>query len=521
MKRILLAACGAAAVALPAAAQSPVLRFGVGAQITAADPHYHNIGPNNAFGSMVFDHLTEMTPNGRMMPMLAESWKALSPTVWEFKLRGDAKFHNGAPFTAEDVAATFRRVPKVIASPGSYQTYLQAITRVEIIDPLTIRLHTSGPAPLLPGDLSQVPIIARTSEAATTEEFNATTAAIGTGPFRLQAFALGNKADLVRNDAYWGPKPAWARVDYRMITNSASRASALVAGDVDIIDQVPTTDVGRLRAEPKVRISEIDSMRIMYVALDRSRTGPSPFITDNDGKPLASNPLNDVRVRRALSVALDRDAIVSRVMEGVATATVQIMPPGTYGFVADRPPPKPDPAAARKLLADAGYPNGFSITLHGSNDRYPNDSRIAQAVGQMWTRAGVKTAVEVAPYASFITHASKQEFSAFLVSWGSATGEPSAGLRSVLGTYDQKTGWGSVNRFRYSNPAFDAGLAAAMQEGDDALRERKLQDVTRIAVDDVAFLPTHFQKNLWAMRPGLKHTPRLDERSMAQDVTPE
>ena len=125
------------------------------------------------------------------------------------------------------------------------------------------------------------------------------------------------------------------------------------------------------------------------------------------------------------------------------------------------------------------------------------------------------------PYASFVTRASRQEFSAFLVSWGSATGEPSAGLRSVLGTYDQKTGWGSVNRFRYSNPAFDAGLAAAMQEGDDALRERKLQDVTRIAVDDVAFLPTHFQKNLWAMRPGLKHTPRLDERSMAQDVTPE
>ena len=138
----------------------------------------------------------------------------------------------------------------------------------------------------------------------------------------------------------------------------------------------------------------------------------------------------------------------------------------------------------------------------------------------MWTRAGVKTAVDVAPYASFVTRASRQEFSAFLVSWGSATGEPSAGLRSVLGTYDAKTGFGSVNRFRYSNPVFDAALKAAMAEPDDALRERKLQDATRMVVDDVAFLPTHFQKNVWAMRPGLSHTPRVDERSMAQDVTP-
>jgi peptide/nickel transport system substrate-binding protein len=171
-------------------------------------------------------------------------------------------------------------------------------------------------------------------------------------------------------------------------------------------------------------------------------------------------------------------------------------------------------------LAEAGFPNGFAITLHGSNDRYPNDSRISQAVGQMWTRAGVRTNVEVAPYASFVTRASRQEFAAFLVSWGSSTGEPSAGLRSVLGTFDAKTGFGSVNRFRYSNPAFDAALRAAMQELDDPKREAMLQDVTRMAIDDVAFLPTHFQKNIWAMRPGFAHTARVDERSMAQDVTP-
>jgi peptide/nickel transport system substrate-binding protein len=196
------------------------------------------------------------------------------------------------------------------------------------------------------------------------------------------------------------------------------------------------------------------------------------------------------------------------------------MPPGSYGYVPDLVPPRSDPVAARKLLAEAGFPNGFAITLNGSNDRYQNDAKIVQAVGQMWSRIGVRTAVSVAPYASFITRASRQEFPAFLVSWGSSTGEPSAGLRSVLGTYDPRTGVGSVNRFRYSNPDFDRALTVATGELDAERRERLLQDATRIAIEDVALLPTHLQRNVWAMRPGFRHAARVDERSMAQDVTP-
>ena len=508
----------AALAAAPAGAQT--LRFGVGAQVTSADPHYHNIGPNNAYSGMVYDRLIEMSPKGRPEPMLARSWTSVKPDVWELKLQPGVRFHDGAAFTAEDVAFTFKRIPLVVNSPGSFSTYLQGITSAEVVDALTLRIHTDGPSPLLPVNLTQVPIIGRGGEGKGSEAYNAGSAANGTGPFRQTDYIFGNRADLTRNDAYWGAKPHWARVDYRFITNPTGRTAAMLAGDVDIIDQVPTSDMARLKGDARVRLSEIDSLRLMYIALDRSRTGPTPFITDNDGKPLDKNPLNDIRVRQALDLAIDRTAIVARVMEGVAAGTRQMMPEGAYGWVPDLPVGKGDPALARRLLAEAGFPNGFAITLHGPNDRYPNDARLAQAVGQMWTRIGVKTAVEVSPYASFATRASKQDFSAFVVSWGSSTGEPSAGLRSVLATYNRETGMGSVNRFRYSNPAFDRGLAAAVMELDDAKRERMLQDVTRLAMNDIAMIPTHLQRNVWAMRPGLVHEARVDERSMAQDVRP-
>ncbi len=510
----------AAALLLAAQADAQTLRMGVGAQITSADPHFHNISPNNAFASMVFDNLLETDANARLIPMLAESWRTVADDVWEFRLRRGVRFHNGNDFTAEDVAFTLERIPQVVNSPGSFRTYTQAIRGVEIVDSHTIRFRTNGPAPLVPTDLAQVPMLDReTHTGVTTEAFNTGRATIGTGPFRLQSFRSGDRAELVRNDEYWGRRSPFAAVDYRIITNDAGRTASLLAGDVDMIDQVPTPDIERLRRNDRVVLSEIDAMRYIYFALDHMRTGPSPFITDNDGRPLDRNPLKDVRVRRALSMAIDRAAIVSRVMEGAATATVQVMPPGAIGFVPDLRVPRADADTARSLLAEAGYPNGFRLTVHGPNDRYPNDARIVQAVSQMWTRIGVRTQVDVAPYASFVARASRQEFSAFLVSWGSSTGEPMAGLRSVAATYDQARGTGAVNRGRYSNPAFDAALAAAANELDDAKREAMLQEATRMLIADVGIISTHLQKNIWAMRRGIAHEARVDERTRAQDVS--
>lgn len=516
-----LAGTVAALALITTGASAQTLRMGVGAQITSIDPHYHNISPNNAFASMVFDNLIETDDKARLVARLAESWRPVGEGVWEIRLRRGVTFHNGSPFTAEDVAFTFERIPQVVNSPGSFRTYSQGVQSVEVVDPYTLRMHTGGPFPLLPVNLAQIPILDReTHQGASTEDFNTGRVAIGTGPFRMVSHRPGDRIELERNDTYWGDKPAWQRVDYRMLTNNAARTAALLAGDVDIIDQVPTTDIERLRHNADIRMSEIDSLRFIYFAMDHMRDGPSPFITDNDGRPLPQNPMRDIRVRRALNMAIDRAAIVSRVMEGVATPTTQLMPEGAYGYVPDLVPPRADPEQAKRLLAEAGYPDGFRLTLHGPNDRYPNDGRIAQAVGQMWTRIGVRTQVELAPFSSFVTRASRQEFSAFLVSWGSSSGEPSSGLRSVIGTYDRQRGTGSVNRGRYSNAQFDDTLARAMRTLDDGQREALLQEATRIAINDVAIMPTHLQRNVWAMRLGFRHTPRVDERSRAQDVVP-
>ena len=516
MKRLLLAALVAS---MPAAAQN--LRMGVGAQITSADPHFHNISPNNAYASMVFDNLLETDAKARLISSLAESWKPVGEDAWEFTLRRGVRFHYGSDFTAEDVAFTLERIPQVLNSPGSFRTYTQAITGVEIIDSHTLRFRTNGPAPLLPTDLAQVPMLDReTHQGATTEDFNAGRAAIGTGPYRMMAYRSGDRIDLQRFDGHWRERPAWQSVDYRMITNDAGRTAALLAGDIDFIDQVPTSDIERLRRDQRIALSEIDSMRFIYFALDHMRDGPTPFITDNDGKPFDRNPLKDVRVRRALSLAIDRPAIVARVMEGAASATRQVMPEGGFAYVPELAATRADPDQAKKLLAEAGYPNGFRLTLHGPNDRYPNDARIAQAVGQMWTRIGIRTQVDVAPYASFIAKASRQEFSVFLVSWGSSTGEPMAGLRSIAATYDRARGTGSVNRGRYSNTEFDTLLASAARELDASKRETLLRQATRVVVEDAGIISTHLQKNIWAMRRGFAHDSRVDERTRAQDVTP-
>lgn len=514
-----LSFCAALALtALPAAAQT--LKVGVSAPVTSIDPHYHNLAPNNSMASQIFDTLSEIDPKGHLEPRLATSWKLVAPDTWEFKLR-DAKFQDGSPFTAQDVVFTINRVPNVPNSPSSFSTYVKPIASAEVVDDHTIRLHTKDVFPLMPTYMAQVFIISKkASQGASTEDFNSGKAAIGTGPFKLVSFRPGDRVELTRNDLYWGKKPHWKDVDYHMIPNDGARTAALLAGDVDFIDFVPTEDMARLRKDPKVKLWEALGTRIIFLAMNQSTDGSIPGVSGPNGEKLDKNPLMDRRVRESLSEAINRKAIVDRVMEDSAVPSGQFLPPGTFGYAPDLKPPPYDPAAAKKLLAEAGFPKGLSIVLAGPNDRYVNDSQIIQAIGQMWQRIGVKTSVQPLPWSTYVSRAGKQEFPAFLFGWGSATVEASDPLIAEVASYDKTKGWGASNRGRYSNPAMDQLIGEAVSTADDAKRDKMLQDATRMAMHDVAIIPLHIQKNVWATRASLTYVPGVDERLRLIDVLP-
>ncbi len=520
--RRILALLGALSLTAPAGAQTAPqsLNMAVGAPVTSLDPHFHQLSPNNAVASMIFDRLINTDGQARMQPGLAESWTAIAPDVWEFKLRRGVRFHNGNEFTAEDVVFTFQRVPNVPNSPSSFAAFVRPIRGVEVVDPHTLRITTNGPYPLLPQDMTNIYILDReTHQGVTTEDFNAGRAAIGTGPYRMVSHRMGDRIEFERNEQYFGERPAFARVNYRMITNDSARTAALLAGDVDFIDQVPTADLTRLRGDQRLAMSEVTGLRLIYLSFDHHRDDASPFVTDAEGRPIPRNPLRDIRVRRALSMAIDRQAIVDRVMEGAGTPTAQFFPPGIFSFINDFPAQRPDPEGARRLLAEAGFPQGFRITLHGPNDRYPNDGRVIQAIGQMWTRIGVRTAVEAQPWTTFVARAGRGEFSAFLIGWGSNP-EGSHPLRNLIATPNRDRGWGASNRGRYSNAAIDAQLEEALREIDDTRREQLLIAAQRAAFEDVAIVPLYIQTNIWAMRRNLQHASRADELTRAQDIRP-
>ena len=499
-------------------AHGQTLGIASSAPVTSIDPHYHTFAPNESFSAHVFERLVGRDAAGTMIPRLALSWKVRDENTWEFKLR-DAKFHDGSPFTAEDVAYTLNRVPRVKNSPASYTLYTKAVTGTEIVDPRTILLHTDGPYPLLANDLGNIFIVPHgLGPDPATEDFNNGKNAIGTGPYRFVSYNPGDRIEMERNDDYWGEKPNWKHVTFRIISNDGARTAALLAGDVGIIEFVPPTDLPALRKDNRVTLEEVVSNRSIFLWLDHLHDGPTPFVSGPNGEALQKNPLKDLRVRQALSLAINRQAIVDRVMEGAAVPTGQYLRPGSFGYVPDIPPTPYQPDKAKALLAEAGFPKGLRLTIHGPNDRYVNDAKIIQAVAQFWQRIGVQTTVDAIPWNNFIARAGKQEFSVFLLGWGVGSGEGTNPLRAQIATWNPTRGLGTANRGRYSNPTVDALIDKAMTTMDDPMREKIIQTAMRVAMEDVPVIELHLQKNIWATRKGLVYEPRVDEATVAMGV---
>ena len=500
---------------LAAGAQTLVL--GTKLELNTLDPHFFSSFPTGSSHEYLYDRLVVLDDKLRIQPALATSWRLVDDLTWEFKLRKGVTFHDGAPFTADDVIFTIERVPNVPNSPNSFSQFTRAIESVKKVDDHTIVVKTKAPNPQQLQDFANLFIVsAKAGKGASTADYNSGKAAIGTGPYKLVEWVNGDRLVVERNARYWGPRPAWAKVTERVIAKDPTRLAALLSGEVDAIDAVPIPDLERLRKEGRFAIFRGPAALVHYVALDSARD-ESPFVTAKDGKPLGRNPLRDPRVRKALSLAVNRELIAKRVMEGSAIPASQLLSEQFPTSSRSLKPDPYDPAKARALLAEAGWADGFRLVLHATSDRYSNDSAVAQAIAQMWTRIGIKAEVEVLPGAVFFTRASKQDFSAFAAQYGAEDAINS--LRALVATAEPARGFGTANRTRYSNPIVDNLLTEALTTMDDELRQQKLTRAINFAMADQPLIPVFYPIFDFAARKGLVITPRAQRRFNALMVS--
>ena len=520
MRRLMaLSLAGAliSAAAVPSA-NAQTLRMGYSDPISALDPQLNNHAGDHNASQMLFATLTPKEVDGPV-PYLAESWRLIDPQTWEFKLRANANWSDGSPVTAEDVAFSYGRAGNVPGSTASYRGFVRTIAATEAKDAKTVVIRTNVPNPLLPVNLSTVYIANKArAERATTEDFNSGKALLGEGPYLFESYTPGDRLVVKRNEGYWGKKPEWSDVLYRYIANPAARTAALLAGDVDVIDKVSLSDLAQLGKNDKVAVHSHPGLRVLLLQ-PSFNPAANPFVTDAGGRPLAANPLTDVRVRRALNLAINREAIVDRVMSGGATVANQWMPEGTFGYDPETKDIAYDVNAARTLLAEAGFPQGFRLTMHVPGDRYPMAVETAQAVAQFWSRAGVATQVEVVPYSVYAGQAIKNEYAMSIIGWGNGTGEGIYAMTTILATRDDAKGLGDSNWGRYSSPRLDAALASATSAFGDAQREGFIRDGVKAVSEEVGVIPLFHYKNIWASRKGLVVTPWTSDRYVPMQVS--
>jgi peptide/nickel transport system substrate-binding protein len=517
MRRALLLAAALFAVQ-PAQAQAPeTLRIGVEVGPTSLDPHFASLITNIAFARHFFQPLVEQDHRQVLRPALASSFRILDELTWEFTINENARWPDGSPVTADDVAFTIARAGDVPNSPSSFRYATRPVARVEAVTPRIFRVVTNAPTPLFANNIALVMIIQRSvAENLTTQDFNAGRGTGGTGPFRLVQWQPGQPLIMERNPAFTGRAPDFARAEFRPMANVGARVAALQAGDVDMIEIVPPQNMTRFRADPRFAVAESPSNRLIFLTLDSDREN-SPHVRARDGSPLA-NPLRDRRVRQALSLAINREALVSRILEGQATAAGDLGPEGYFGTSPELRPEPYDPDRARRLLAEAGFPQGFSVQINGPNDRFTNDEQVVQALAQMWTRAGLNVNVETRTRAVWLSEAAQLRYSVNLAGF-SPNPEVLGMLETQIHSWNTQLGLGTANRGRFSNPEIDALIQRARNTMDNPTRERLQQEATRRALrDEHALLPLYFQVNTWAMRRGITYEARTDEMTLAHSA---
>jgi len=516
--KALLAAAIVASAALGSAVQATTLRWAAQNDILTLDPHSQNHATTNAILMHSYEGLTRYNQKFEVEPALATKWTMTSPTLVRFELRKGVKFADGSPFTADDVIFSFGRIKQ---PQGTMSIYVAGIADIKKIDDHTVDFVLSGPTPLLLRNIIDFRIMSKAwSEKNKTtnvqdykakEDNYASRNVNGTGSYKITGWQPDQRLTMVVNKDWWDkPTGNVTEVIYTPIKSDPTRVAALLSGDVDMLTDLPTQDVARLRGDTKLSIVDGHEVRTIYIALDQF----SPELKYSDVK--GKNPFKDKRVREALSIAIDREAIKRNTMRGLSIPAGIMVAPGVNGNTPEIDvPAKVDPERAKKLLADAGYPNGFEFQLNCPNNRYVNDEEICQNLVGMWARIGVKTKLVAESMATFIQKVQNFDTSAYMLGWGVATFDAQYTLQSLIRT--RTTGAdGNFNFNRISEPKLDALVDAMKTETDVAKRNAIIRDGLVLTRDEVLNIPLHHQLRPWAMKKGVTTLHRADDRPEAR-----
>ena len=508
--RAALAVVVAATLAAASLADAKTLRWAGRGDPQTMDPYSQNENLTNNLNNLIYDALVMRDKDLKVIPGLATSWEQVNATTWRFKLRPGVKWHDGSAFTADDVVFSIQRAAE---DTSQIRNYANAAGKPRKIDDLTVEFVTNGPNPIMLEHLVTLMIMPKAwceknkcmkpLDFKNKEEMITSRNANGTGPFMLKSREPDVKTHLVKNPNWWGwkEKKFDGNVDeivYTPITNDATRLAALVAGNVDVINDPAPQDVQRLHRDPKLKVMQGPELRTIFLGLDQKRD--ELLYSSVKGK----NPFKDRRVRQAFYQAIDIDAIRSRIMRGSATPTGLMVAPGVNGFDPALNKRLPhDPSAAKKLLADAGYPGGFEVTLNCPNDRYVNDSEICQAVAVMLARVGVKVNLLAEPKATYFPKVLSRDTSFYLIGWTPGTYDSQNPLFSLMATPGEG-GQGQFNLGAYSNPQVDELTRAIASEIDAAKRQAMISEAFRIHAEDIGHIPLHQQMLTWGMKKNVE-----------------
>jgi peptide/nickel transport system substrate-binding protein len=490
------------------AADAATLRWAGRGDMQTTDPHSQNEGLTNNINQLVYEFLVQRGKQLELVPGLAESWTQVNPTTWRFKLRPNVRFHDGTPFTADDVVFSFERARSDTSQLRAYAT-LSGMPKK--IDDLTVEFTTNGPNPI---ELEHVATINIMSKAwceknkcqkpqnfAAKEDMITAREANGTGPYMLVSRQPDVKTVLKKNPNWWGIKAGQfdgnvEDVIYTPIVSDATRVAALISGEVDLINDPPPQDVPRLSQTPNIKVIEGVENRIIFIGMDQARD--ELLYSNVKGK----NPFKDLRVRQALYHAVDIDAIQKNTMRGLSKPTGAILPsPVTSTPEIEKRLPF-DRDRARKLLADAGYPNGFEVTLDCPNNRYVNDERICQALAAMWAQIGITVKLNAMPRALFFPKLEKTDTSMYMLGWGGASTDGVFTLQPVLSSYNGK-GDGDFNYGRYTNAKVNELTAKVKVNMNEKERLGQIREALLAQNAEVNLIPLHRQVIPWAARSGV------------------